>query len=82
MPDKVFNVSKAIPKPKPKWRWLLLPLSPIAIPVGFLIGVRKILWELFFYRHFDELVKQWGPEKTADYIRQQEEWRSKKCQKH
>lgn len=24
---------------KRKWRWLLLPLSPIAIPVGFLIGI-------------------------------------------
>lgn len=22
-----------------KWRWALLPLSPIAIPVGFLVGL-------------------------------------------
>lgn len=27
------------PVKKPWWRWLLLPLSPIAIPIGFIIGI-------------------------------------------
>jgi len=26
---------------KPWWRWLLMPLSPIAIPIGFVIGIVK-----------------------------------------
>jgi len=25
--------------PRPWWRWLLLPLSPIATPIGFVIGI-------------------------------------------
>lgn len=28
-------------KKKPWWRWLLLPLSPIAVPIAFIHGVRK-----------------------------------------
>jgi len=26
---------------KPKWRWLLLPLSPIAILIGVIVGLVK-----------------------------------------
>lgn len=36
---------------KPKWRWWLLPLSPIAIPIGFAIGVYRGLRNL--QRHVD-----------------------------
>ena len=32
--------------PKPWWRWLFLPLSPIAIPIGFVIGIIKGLWAI------------------------------------
>jgi hypothetical protein len=37
---------KKSPNPRPWWHWLLLPLSPIAIPIGFVIGIVNGLWAI------------------------------------
>lgn len=33
------TIIKQLNPKKPKWRWLLIPLSPIAIAIGFIRGL-------------------------------------------
>jgi hypothetical protein len=40
-------MNEKVPHKKPKWRWLLLPLSPIAIPIGFIFGFVKFFKEKY-----------------------------------